>query len=134
MASKFKISPTHELRSSRMLSMICAILLDLAGVVIDSEPAHERSLIEASERLGRRITVSDTKRFKGSTELDCARMLREMTDSTEDLPRIVRLRIDAFRVFLKDLTLVEGVLLFLRRCKAQNWPVALTTSAQREIQ
>jgi len=117
-----------------MLSMICAILLDLDGVVIDSEPAHERSLIEASDRLGRRITLSDTKQFKGSTEFDCARILREMTGSAEDLSRIMQLRIDAFRTFFKEVTLVEGVLLFLRRCKAKKWPVALTTSAQRDIQ
>jgi HAD superfamily hydrolase (TIGR01509 family) len=134
MASKLRISATHELRGSKMLSNICAILLDLDGVVIDSEPAHERSLIEASDRLGRRITLSDTKQFKGSTELDCARILREMTNSAEDLSRIMQLRIDVFRTFFKEVTLVEGVLLFLRRCKAKKWPMALTTSAQREIQ
>jgi len=134
MASKLRISATHESRGSKKLSNICAILLDLDGVVIDSEPAHERSLIEASDRLGRRITLSEAKQFKGSTELDCARILREMTDSAEDLTRIMQLRLDAFRTFFKEVTLVEGVLLFLRRCKAKKWPVALTTSAQREIQ
>jgi len=134
MASKLRFSATHELRSSQMLSNICAILLDLDGVVIDSEPAHERSLIEASDRLGRRIILSDTKQFKGSTELDCARTLREMTNSAENLSRIMQLRIDAFRTLFKEVTLVEGVLLFLRRCKAKKWPVALTTSAQRDIQ
>jgi hypothetical protein len=134
MASKLRISATHELRGSKMLSNICAILLDLDGVVIDSEPAHERSLIEASDRLGRRITLSDTKQFKGSTELDCARILREMANSAEDLSRIMQLRINAFRTFFKEVTLVEGVLLFLRRCKAKKWPVALTTSAQRQLE
>jgi beta-phosphoglucomutase len=118
-----------------MLSNISAILFDLDGVVIDSEPAHERSLIEASDRLGCRITLSDTKQFKGSTELDCARILQKLTGSTQtDLSRIVQLRIDSFRGLFKEIDLVEGVLPFLCQCKARKWPIALTTSAQRAMQ
>jgi beta-phosphoglucomutase len=118
-----------------MLLNICAILFDLDGVVIDSEPAHEQSLIEASARLGRRITLSETKQFKGSTELDCARILQKITNSAEkDLPTIMRLRVEAFRNLFKEIKLVSGVLAFLDRCRANNWPIALTTSAEREMQ
>ena len=118
-----------------MLTNIRAILFDLDGVVIDSEPAHERSLIESSDRLGRRITLLETKQFKGSTELDCARILQKLTGSAEtDLSRIVQLRIEVFRNLFKEINLVEGVLPFLCQCKTKKWPIALTTSAQREMQ
>jgi beta-phosphoglucomutase len=129
------ISPIHPLISLKMFSDICAILFDLDGVVIDSEPAHEKSLIEASERLGHRIALSDTKQFKGSTELDCARILQKITNSAEkDLFEIMQLRVDAFRKLFKEIPLVEGVIPFLRRCRARHWSIALTTSAQREMQ
>jgi beta-phosphoglucomutase-like phosphatase (HAD superfamily) len=91
-----------------MLCNIRAILFDLDGVVIDSEPARERSLIESSALLGRGITLSDTKQFKGSTELDCARILQKLTGSTEtDLSRIVQLRIEVFRNLFKIIIIIE---------------------------
>jgi hypothetical protein len=61
---------------------IQAAIFDMDGVVIDSE-THELSLIIASEQLGRRMSWQETKQFKGSTELDCARLLIKMTGTNE---------------------------------------------------
>ena len=58
---------------------IQAAIFDMDGVVIDSEPIHELSLIVVSEQLGRRMSWQETKQFKGSTELDCARLLIKIT-------------------------------------------------------
>jgi beta-phosphoglucomutase len=114
---------------------IQAAIFDMDGVVIDSEPIHELSLIIASEELGRKMSWQETKQFKGSTELDCARLLIKITGTTEtDLHKIGRLRLEAFRTHYNEVRLVAGVLAFLERCKRAGWPIALTTSAPREFQ
>jgi beta-phosphoglucomutase len=114
---------------------IRAAIFDLDGVIIDSEPIHELSLIIASEQLGKRISWPETKQFKGSTELDCARLLVKLTGTTErDLQKIGRLRLEAFRTHYDKVKLVADVLEFLELCKRAGWPIALTTSASREIQ
>jgi HAD superfamily hydrolase (TIGR01509 family) len=114
---------------------IQAAIFDMDGVVIDSEPIHELSLIVASEKLGRRISWQETKQFKGTTELDCARLLIEITGTTErDLQKIGRLRLEAFRSHYNEVKLVPGVIGFLELCQGAGWPIALTTSASREFQ
>jgi HAD superfamily hydrolase (TIGR01509 family) len=114
---------------------IQAAIFDMDGVVIDSEPIHELSLVIASEQLGRRMSWPETKQFKGSTELDCARLLIKITGTTErDLQKIIRLRLEALRSHYNEVKLVAGVLGFLEACKGAGWPIALTTSASREFQ
>lgn len=114
---------------------IRAAIFDMDGVVIDSEPTHELSLIITSEQLGRRMSWQETKQFKGSTELDCARLLIKLTGTNErDLEKIGRLRLEAFRTHYTEVKLVAGVLGFLELCKGAGWPMALTTSAPRELQ
>jgi HAD superfamily hydrolase (TIGR01509 family) len=114
---------------------IQAAIFDMDGVVIDSEPTHELSLIIASEQLGRRMSWQETKQFKGSTELDCARLLIKMTGTPErDLQKIGQLRLEAFRTHYAEVKLVAGVVGFLEFCKGAGWPLALTTSAPREFQ
>jgi HAD superfamily hydrolase (TIGR01509 family) len=112
-----------------------AAIFDLDGVVIDSEPTHELSLVIVSEELGRRISWEETKQFKGSTELDCARLLIEITGTNErDLQKVCRLRLEAFRSHYNEIKLVAGALEFLELCQRAGWSTALTTSAPREFQ
>ncbi len=110
-------------------------IFDMDGVVIDSEPIHELSLIVASEQLGRRMSWPETKQFKGSTELDSARLLMKITGTSErDPQKIGRLRLAAFRAHYSAVKLVAGVLEFLELCREAGWPIALSTSAPREFQ
>ena len=127
--------PTREFHPSFDGDRIQAAILDLDGVVIDSEPIHELSLVIVSEMLGRRISWEETKQFKGSTELDCARLLIEITGTSEiDLQKVCRLRLEAFRSHYDEIKLVAGALEFLELCKRAGWSTALTTSAPRELE
>ena len=87
------------------------------------------------KELGRRISWQETKQFKGTTELDCARLLIKITGTSErDLQKIGRLRLEAFRAHYNEVKLVAGVLRFLELCQEAGWAIALTTSASREFQ
>jgi beta-phosphoglucomutase len=126
---------TGRLPTNLDRDQIQAAIFDMDGVVIDSEPIHELSLVIASEQLGRKISWPETKQFKGTTESDCARLLIEITGTTErDLQKVSRLRLEAFRSHYHEVKLIAGVLGFLELCQGRGWPLALTTSASREFQ
>jgi HAD superfamily hydrolase (TIGR01509 family) len=126
---------TRSLHTKLDFENIQAAIFDLDGVVIDSEPIHELSLVIVSEELGRRISWEETKQFKGSTELDCARLLIEITGTNErDVQKVCRLRLEAFRSHYNEIKLVAGSLEFLELCQRAGWLTALTTSAPREFQ
>jgi beta-phosphoglucomutase-like phosphatase (HAD superfamily) len=50
------------------MSDLEAILFDLDGVIIDSEPLHEEALRKTSLHLGRHLTQEEVASLKGTVE------------------------------------------------------------------
>jgi HAD superfamily hydrolase (TIGR01509 family) len=115
-------------------SKIKAIIFDMDGVVVDSEPIHERSLRVVAERLGRPMTLAEAKSFKGSTEPASAVLMRDFTGTEVSLEEIMRMRLAIVRELFGEVQLVEGALDFIIKCKDFGWTLALATSAVKEIQ
>jgi beta-phosphoglucomutase len=113
---------------------IKAIIFDMDGVVVDSEPIHERSLRVVADRLGRSMTLAEAKSFKGSTEPAAAVLMRDFTGTNVGLEEIMRMRLAIVRELFGQVELVDGALDFIIRCKEFGWTLALATSAVKEIQ
>jgi HAD superfamily hydrolase (TIGR01509 family) len=70
------------------MSMITAILFDMDGVLMDSEPFHLRATQFALGDRGRSYTESDNRSFFGATDVEMFRVLRILFDldaPTDDL-------------------------------------------------
>ena len=53
-----------------------AILFDLDGVIVDSEPLHEKALRQTSLHLGRDLTQEEVSSFRGTVdEVGAAKLL-----------------------------------------------------------
>ena len=128
MASK---SSPHSLNAG-----IEGILFDMDGVLIDSEPLHEFTLLELSEKFGRRFeSQADLEVFKGRTELTAAQNLLERFPHLTLTPtEIVHLRLEQVQQNFHLVTMIEGVRVFLSRSKAAGYRMGLTTSADPSIQ
>src|ERR1700733_4877759 len=113
---------------------IKAIIFDMDGVVVDSEPIHERSLREVASRLGRSMTLAEAKSFKGTTEPAAAALMRDFTKTEIGLEEIMSMRLAIVRELFSEVQLIDGSLEFIIKCKEVGWTLALTTSAVREIQ
>jgi beta-phosphoglucomutase len=113
---------------------IKAIIFDMDGVVVDSEPIHERSLRVVAERLGRSMTLAEAKSFKGSTEPASAVLMRDFTGTMVSLEEIMRMRLAIVHELFGEVRLVDGALDFIIKCKEFGWTLALATSAVKEIQ
>jgi HAD superfamily hydrolase (TIGR01509 family) len=122
--------------SNPAIPAIDGVLFDMDGVLIDSEPLHEFTLLELSGQFGRRFeTKADLLQFKGLPETSVARLFKKIfprvTLADEEIAGL-RLKqvLDNFDV----VRLIEGSLEFVRRCHAAGWRLGLTTSAARAVQ
>lgn len=110
-----------------------AILFDMDGVLIDSEPVHERAIVALSAELGDPITDHDLLfSFKGAPEKSMAAKLLELYPSTPlDAEKIIRRKVDLYASLFPEVTLIPGAREFVIASHNAGRRHGLTTSASR---
>lgn len=112
-----------------------AVIFDMDGVLVDSEPLHERAqkAVFADNALDVPEGVLGT--FKGKTEEDVFEFIvREYGHDGMDPADLVRQKHEAYRGLMPELRPVEGSVDFVRFLQASGLRLALTTSATRRDQ
>ncbi len=106
------------------------------GVLIDSEPLHEFTLLELSTQFGRRFeNHAELQAFKGLPETTCANlMLARFPHTTMSPAEMINLRLELIRNHFHLVKVIEGCRTFLERCKTAGYRLGLTTSADPSIQ
>lgn len=111
-----------------------ALLFDLDGVLIDSEPLHEKAqrLVFAEHDL----TVPDDffVRFKGKTEEDVFEHVVQHHARHLDVATLVARKHAVYEEIFDELEAVDGALDFLKRRHSEGRRLGLTTSATPEDQ
>ncbi len=108
-----------------------ALLLDMDGVVIDSEPLHEEAQRIIFREFKFDVPESVFPSFKGMRETEVfERIVSDHANGRGDVDGLVAAKERAYRELLTDLTLVPGSLTFIRNA-CQTYRLALTTSSVR---
>lgn len=116
------------------MSKIEAILFDMDGVVIDSEPIHEEAQRIIFREHGLAVPEALYPTFKGMTEQKVfERIVTEYGSPHHDAASLVLAKEETYRRLLVDLQLVPGVLDFIELVHTR-FRTALTTSSVRENQ
>ena len=109
--------------------MIQAIIFDLDGVIIDSEPLHERAKRQAFKQFGLAVPDADFEGFVGKTDWDViAYAVETYGNGTASIETVLAHKQQAFRDLMPELQSIPGVLPFIREAAAR-YRLALTTSA-----
>lgn len=113
------------------MSRIEALLFDMDGVVIDSEPIHEEAQRIIFRKHDLAVPESEYQSFKGMTERKVfERIVSEFGTDRHDVELLVVAKEETFRSLLVDLELIPGALDFIRGAK-DRYRLALTTSSAR---
>lgn len=112
------------------------ILFDMDGVLIDSEPTHEKSIVALSGELGAAIhDQAILNSFKGTPEKAMALRLMEMyPDSSKTVVEIIQRSIQLFTDLFAEVGLVPGAKEFVATSHTAGRKHGLTTSASRSSQ
>lgn len=119
------------MKSPRAMTEPRAILFDLDGVIIDSEPLHERSIQLTSQHLGgRELTPAELLSIKGTIEeLGAAILLRCHPGATLSVTEIIAYRNHIFTGLFDEIPLIPGAREFIATAQARGLSLGLTTSA-----
>lgn len=115
------------------LSTARAVIFDLDGVIIDSEPLHEQATRAAGAEHGIDVPDAVFDAFRGQTDDAIAAHLAEQADGVAP-EAILAAKHAAYEALIDDLTLMPRVLDFIQALSAQHRPLALVTSAARHDQ
>ena len=109
-----------------------AILFDLDGVLIDSEPLHGQAWKKTAAHFDVNLTYNQIKLLRGRRRIDCANELVKLIPKkikTEDVLKIHKPISAGLMLTAKAMPGSENL---IKRCHQNNIPMALVTSSSSE--
>ncbi len=107
-----------------------ALIFDMDGVLVDSEPLHLRAFQEIMQRYGQLWTEEENRRFLGQKDIEIAAIMIEelsmpvtphaMVDEKETILR---------EIFKKELAPRPGLMSILKIAESMSLPMAVASSA-----
>ena len=111
-----------------------AIIFDMDGVIIDSEPIHDRSHRIVFGQHNLTVPAEAYPSFKGIPERKLfERVVSEFGSDEHNVDTLTVSKEEAFLSLMPEMRPIPGVLDFIRQAHAHR-PLALTTSATRRYQ
>lgn len=85
-----------------------AMLFDLDGVIIDSEPLHEKAFRQTSLYLGRDLTQEEVASLKGTVEeIGAAKLLEYNPAATLSVPQVMEYHNNLFKAMCDQMMLLQ---------------------------
>ena len=104
-----------------------AILFDLDGVIIDSEPLHEKALRQTSVHLGRDLTQEEVASLKGTVEeIGAAKLLEYNPAATLSVPEVMEYHNNLFKAMFDQMRLIPGSRECIQKAHKKGFILGLT--------
>mgnify|MGYP006271718777 CR=1 FL=1 len=114
---------------------IDALLFDMDGVLVDTEPLHEDATRDILQRYALSVPDDLFDRFRGRPDRDLfAERLEEAAEADVDVPTLVREKAEVYETLLDNLAPRPGIPDLLRFLGDRSVPKACVTSATRTDQ
>lgn len=117
--------------------MPSAILWDMDGTLINSEPLWAEATFYLSEKVGRRLTPTERLATVGATFSDTLRICADIAGvelDPADEPYYRALTFDYVKnLYTDNLEVFPGIVALLEELKAQGMPMMVATNTEREV-
>jgi HAD superfamily hydrolase (TIGR01509 family) len=112
-----------------------AVLFDMDGVIVDSEPLHWKAELEAFEHFGIHVPAFEFHHFVGvPADKNFRYVIEKYGQGDEDLEAMLQFKLDYFTAHRGNLKPIEGAIRFIRFAHEQGLRLAVVTSSEREYQ
>jgi mannitol-1-/sugar-/sorbitol-6-/2-deoxyglucose-6-phosphatase len=111
--------------------MIKAVIFDMDGLLIDSEPLWKQTNLDIYSKVGVKLTDADRHQMMGRMQLENAKRLYEKYQWEKYTPEDVKdMVLEAMvKAIKKDIKLLPGVHKVLQICRRESLPVAIASSS-----
>ena len=112
-----------------------AVLFDMDGVILDSEPIHEKALKVALDIYGISVPASASSLFRGLTERKICRMVVERWGTGQvDAETLMAAKFTAYADLAREVHLMPGVMDLIEFLYQKQCTLGLVTSAAKHDQ
>lgn len=112
-----------------------AVLFDMDGVILDSEPVHEKALRVAVKNYDITIPASASSLFRGLTERKICNIVVERWSSGQiDAETIMNAKYAAYADLYREVNLIPGIMDLIEFLYQQRTALGLVTSAAKHDQ
>lgn len=114
--------------------MLEAVIFDMDGVIVDSEPWHLEINLKLYEELGFKLTLEEYKQFIGKSNIDMWSLLKNKYSLKQSIPELLKMQGEKNIQFLRKQKdgLIEGILPLLKTLKEKGIPAGLASSSSLE--
>ncbi|WP_282136324.1 HAD family hydrolase [Seonamhaeicola maritimus] len=112
--------------------MLKAVIFDMDGVIIDSEPMHNKAYHDMFEEVGIEVSSELYESFTGQSTINICRRLCDHFNIEESPETLVALKRKHYKQFFEsssDLTLIDGVLELIKDYYSNGLTLVLGSSA-----
>lgn len=109
-----------------------AVILDMDGVIIDSEPLHQEIEKELLEELGGKMTRKDQQGFVGTTDHYMWSTVKERFNLTPTVDEMIASKKKRFMDQIDTITLIDGFKQVLDIFANEGYLIALASSNNRK--
>ncbi len=108
-----------------------ACLFDLDGVLLDTEPIHEKAWQESAMVYGNKLTKNQLNSLKGKRRVDCAKEIVNLLDKCISINSFLETHQSIVSNLMRSPNTIEGAENLVRSFIKYKIPVALVTSSSR---
>lgn len=110
-----------------------AVIFDMDGVIINSEPLHFQLEKELLEELGGKFTKEIHKAFVGTTDYHMWKKLKEQFNLKPSVEEIIKMKKERFLKRIDEIKITENFMDFMLLLYSKGFPMAIASSNNRKI-
>ena len=112
-----------------------AVIFDMDGVIIDSEPIHLKVDIETMKVLGCNISIEELEKYVGATNEYMFADIKKNYNISKSIEEIINYKVEKTKqkIIQSDLEPIEGIRELLTELKKKNIPAAIASSSPKDF-